>query len=179
MKNFMTIALLLVMVNTYAQQVDSIKTTKVETVTDTVNGEITSKKIKTITLKEQAVKTDPADKGKLNADRIFPPTKVKKTVMVDYDADPFYDEKTTLKYFELNNDNYVFRKSNDGFIMNVLNKDEEVLKANARQTKSGPYYVVNSNEFDGIGFFNKEKKFVLEFYNQKTDKLETIEFAEK
>lgn len=179
MKRFMILASFLTMAYTNAQNVDTMKTTKVETVVDTINGEVVSKKIKTITQKEQAIKINPADKGKVNGDRIFPPTKVKKTIMVDYDSDPFYDDVTTLKYFELNNKKYAFRKSDDGFIMNVINKDGEKLSGNARQTKSGPYYIVNTDAFDGIGYFNKEKKFVLEFYNTKTEALETIEFIEK
>jgi len=179
MKKFMILASLLIVAYTNAQNVDSIETTKVETVADTINGVAVSKRIKTITKKEQAVQLDSADKGKIDANRVFPATKVEKTVMVDYDSDPFYDDVTTIKYFELNNKKYAFRKSGDGFIMNVLDKDGETLSGNARQAKSGPYYIVNSDAFNGIGYFNKEKKFVLEFYNTKTEALETIEFIEK
>ncbi len=162
-----------------AQNVDLVKTTKVDVVKDTIDGKIIERSVKTITIKEQPVKFDPADKGKLNQDRVFPATKVTKTFYIDNDNDPFYEKINTVKYYQKNGRKYSFKSSDDGFsISSIDSKNREEASGNASKSLASPYYIITASDFDGVGYFDDNNNFVIEYYDEKERKLKVIEFVE-
>ena len=113
MKNYITTALILVTGLAVSQNkpTDKITTTQTKIVKAKDGNTTYDKKVKVITTKEQEVKLDPKDKGKIDGDRVFTPTKVTKTILVDNDKDPFYDELTKVKYYKHNGNKYAFEKT--------------------------------------------------------------------
>lgn len=163
-----------------SQNVDKQKTTKVTTVTDTINGKAVERSVKVVTEKEQLIKTDPSDAGKIDADRVFPPTKVTKTFYIDNDNDPFYDKVKKVKYYEMDGETYAFKSSDSGFLISSID-DEKNEKASGSANKSlrTPYYVITSSKFDGVGYFDDNNNFVIEYYDGREKKLKAVEFSEQ
>lgn len=170
----------LIFANLTAQNTDTLKTTKKTVLTDTINDQIIERSVKTVTEKEQEIKLDPADEGKINGDRVFPPTKVTKTYYIDNDNDPFYDKVLKIRYYESNGEKYAFKSSDNGFSINTIddvkNESEEGV---ATKSLSSPYYVIKTTGLNGIGYFDENNNFIIEHFDENTGQLKVIEFTEK
>ena len=62
---------------------DKIVETKTRVINVKEDGKMIEKKVMVKTTKEQKIKTDPKYKGKLNAPRVLPATKVSKVIYID------------------------------------------------------------------------------------------------
>tara|TARA_R110001632_G_scaffold189241_2_gene309782 strand:- start:1223 stop:1687 length:465 start_codon:yes stop_codon:yes gene_type:complete len=54
--------------------------------------------VKTVIKKEQPLKLDPKDRGKVNQGTIETPVMVQRTIFIDNDNDSRYDKKVTMSY---------------------------------------------------------------------------------
>ncbi|WP_299228196.1 hypothetical protein [uncultured Psychroserpens sp.] len=175
MKNLIYAFSLLMITGAYAQNkpVDKVEETKVKTIKVEKDGKIVENKIKVTTKKEQEVMTDPNYEGTVNAPRVFPEVKVTKTVSIDNDNDPFYDSKDEIIYFTNNDSKYAFTSNESGFLMS---DDNNKMFATAVRSSNSQYYILDINNYSGVGYFNDEGNFVVEYYNSDTKMLVNEEF---
>ena len=110
-----------------------------------------------------------------NSTRVATPMKVTKTIKLDRDNDPFYDSETKVVSYNLNNDSYSFTRNERGFAIAT----EQNLYGNARLTSINGYYLINMSDSSGIGYFNKDGDFVIEYYDKEKDKMVTKTFTSK
>ncbi|WP_452226917.1 hypothetical protein [Lacinutrix cladophorae] len=180
MKNLIYIFSLLVFTTTaYAQSnnpVDVIEETKVKTVKVKEDGKLIEKKVKVNTVQKQEVKIDPKDRYDLNGNRMDTPIKVTKTVSVDNDKDANYETKTKVTYYKFDNADYAFIPDEKGFIVAVKNGDKDKAFGKARYSANNMSYIVTTDEYTGVGYFDKNKTFVIEYYDGESDGLVTKEF---
>ncbi|WP_452232197.1 hypothetical protein [Lacinutrix sp. MEBiC02595] len=179
MKNLIYIFSVLMCTGIYAQNnnpVDVTDETEVKIVKVKEDGKIIEKKVKVNTVQKQEVKIDPQDRYKLNGYRIDTPVKVTKTVQVDNDIDPQYDTKTKVTYYKFKDVDYAFVPDEKGFIVSVKKGDENMPFGNARYSARNRSYIVTTEEYTGVGYFDKDKTFVIEYYDGESDGLITKEF---
>ena len=167
MKNLIYAFSLLMVTGAYAQNkpVDKVEETEVKTIKVEKDGKIVEKKVKVTTKKEQEVMTDPNYKGTIDAPRVFPKVKVTKTVSIDNDNDPFYDTKDTLVYYLKNDNNYAFKSNDKGFMMFT---EADKPYGMAIRSSNSQYYLLDMNEYSGVGYFDKKGNFVIEYYDKDT-----------
>jgi hypothetical protein len=178
MKNVIYICLFLFVGNVFSQEkpkniseVEKIKTTKVN------NGEgIVEKKIKVTTREEQAIEFDEKDKNKTDKDIIESPVKVKKTIEIDNDNDRLYDSMVEIGYYEFEGNRYNFRKMNNGFLVSSDNKENSNSFGNIERFNKENHYLFRNAETTGIGYFNNEGNFIIEYYDKKSGELVSKEF---
>lgn len=168
MKNLILVCILLIGTSIYAQDPvkDKIKETKVKTIKVEENGKIVEKKVKVTTAQEQTVKTKLDKDHYENSTRLETPVKVTKTVSIDNDKDPFYDSKTNFVYYTYKENDYKFSRNKTGFVIMTSNGNEDSIFGNARLTSNKEYYLLSTNEYSGIGYFNVEGDFVVEYYDE-------------
>src|SRR5690606_13561476 len=125
MKHVIYIAVFLVPTVFFAQEkptnVSEETTTKTVTVDD--GREVVEKKVKVTTREEQQIKLAESDKHKVNQDVVDSPSKVTQTIEVDNDMDPFFDSKTKSVHYTYNDDNYIFKRNDNGFIVSEVGAD--------------------------------------------------------
>lgn len=143
---------------------DKIVETKTRVINVMEDGKMIEKKVMVKTTKEQEIKTDPNYKGKLNAPRVFPATKVSKVIYIDNDNDPFYDETATVTYYQKDGMVYNFNPTDSGFQI-VDNKSKKMI-GNARFSNNAEVYLFNTKDYSGIGYF-KDNMFVVEYYDDE------------
>ncbi|MFD2823558.1 hypothetical protein ACFS5M_07750 [Lacinutrix iliipiscaria] len=179
MKNLIYIFSLLMFTGLYAQDnnpVDVTEETKVKTIKVAEQGKVVEKKVKVKTLQTQEVKIDPEDRYDLNGNRIETPVKVTKTVMVDNDKDPYYETKTKVTYYKFNDVDYTFIPDEKGFIVTIKKGDSDITFGKARYSVKNMSYIFTTDKFTGVGYFDKHKTFVIEYYDGESDGLVTKEF---
>ncbi|MBR9913808.1 MAG: hypothetical protein GYB32_03105 [Algicola sp.] len=159
---------LLLVTGAFAQEqpVDKVKETKVKTIKTKKNGKTVENKVKVTTTKEQKVMTDPSYKGTIDAPQVFPDVKVTKTVSIDNDQDPFYDSEDKIVFYNKKDKNYKFQSNKRGFLLSDAN-NERVGKA--MRSSNSQYYILDINNYSGVGYFNKDGNFIVEYYDSDTD----------
>jgi len=137
----------------------------------------TEKKVKVVTRETGTVELDENDKNKVNQNRIASPTKVEKMVMVDDDDDNNYDVLKKETYFVLGDEKYTFTPNNSGFNMAFNSIDNTSIKVIKALTSSNQgYYIINGDMYSGIGYFDANHNFVVEYYNKDTNVIEMKTF---
>ena len=127
MKNLLYVIAFLVPTVFFAQEkpknVSEETTTKTITVDD--GKEVVEKQVKVTTREEQQVELAESDKNKVNQQVVPSPSKVTQTVEVDVevDDDPYYDSISESVFYTYDNDNYVFKKNNNGFLVSETDSD--------------------------------------------------------
>lgn len=176
MKHFIYICSLLLVTGVYAQEktpIDKTKETKTKTVKVKKNGKTVENKVKVTTTKEQAVITTPKKNSTIDNNRVYPDVKVTKTISVDNDNDPFYDSEEKIVYYTNSDGKYAFSKNDKGFKI-VSSKQEDL--GYAVKSVNNAYYILNLDNYSGVGYFNNEGNFVVEYYNAELDMLIEKEF---
>lgn len=168
MKKLIIAAILVTGTFAFAQN-DKIKTTKTTKTTVVENGEVINNKVTVVTEKTQEVKFDNTQKHQLNQDRVPAPIAVTKIVMVDNDKDPFYDKLIKVKYYNKDNKKYAFKAEGNSLSISYFEGETEVQIGKAVRSKYNNYYLITSEEMNGIGYFTKDNDFVMEYYDPKTD----------
>lgn len=148
------------------QEETTTKTTRVEK-----DGKVIEKKVKVTTRKEQEVKTKIDKDHPENSNRVATPVKVTQKVAVDNDNDPFYDGETAVQYYTSNENTYAFNPTNDGFIVSKNTPDSGMTYGKARVSKSKRFYVIDLGDQSGVGYFDANGKFVVEYYDDQLDAL--------
>ena len=102
MKTFKNISLLILLLATMSvfaqeqQNIDIIKTTKLEKVKFKIDGVLVAKKIRINETRTQVVDTKPSQSDLLNQERLKTPIKVTKTIIIDDDNDTGFDRATII-----------------------------------------------------------------------------------
>ncbi len=138
--------------------------------------EVVEKKIKVTTREEQDIEFAEKDKKKRDKDIVKSPVKVKKTIEIDNDRGNSYDAKTEIGYYEFNGKQYGFKKVDTGF--SVLEKDHEtpINYGNIVKFNRDNHYLFQNGNDTGIGYFNEDGSFTIEFYDKDTKTVTSQEF---
>ncbi|CAM1366758.1 hypothetical protein [Tenacibaculum soleae] len=177
MKNLFIGLLLVGVITTVNSQTEVVKTTKVEKSQKVdKNGVKYNTKVKVVTEKSQKVKFNPNQKNKLNQKIVDSPITVTKNIMVDNDKDPFYDTKTKVTYFKYKQVKYDFLINQNDLLITYKLKDKDITSAKALKSINNNFYVVAGNDFNGVGYFNSQGDFIVEYKDKKSDKLEYATF---
>ena len=170
MKNLLFSAVFLISGTLLAQ--DNPKEVKQETEVTTVktnHGDKTSaKSVKVVTKETSDIKLN-----KNNQDRVKSDTKVEKEVYVDNDDNTGYQFSTKDTYYISDGGSYIFSPHNQGFGINH-NQDNATSVESAKSwvSSNDEYYIVEGEAHSGIGRFNANGDFVVEYYNKDTQKVE-------
>ncbi|WP_344786634.1 hypothetical protein [Postechiella marina] len=151
--------------------------TKEKTITYNNGESIKERKIKVITRQTSKVKLDSTDKNEINQKRVASAKKVETMVMVDDDANASYDLLSKETRYIKDDKNYKFIPNSKGFNIafdNNNNKFIETSKAWSSQNKGS--YIVKGETYNGIGYFNKQGHFVVEYYDAESQSLKKIKY---
>lgn len=157
---------------------------KEETTVKTVtyhNGDSTKEgKIKVVSKETSNVKLDKADANKVNQDRVAATKKLQTTIMVDNDKDAAYDILTKDTYYISANNEYKFSPDESGFII-AMSDDKNKYKdiGKAWTTQSSRNYIIKGKKYDGIGYFDKDGSFTVEYYDDNSKTIKAMKFDEK
>ncbi|TYC09168.1 hypothetical protein ES677_13475 [Bizionia gelidisalsuginis] len=168
MKTIFFITTLMVGSIAFAQTkpVDKMESTQIKTETVNENGKMVEKKVKIVTKKEQEVKTAPLKSGEIDAPMIETPTKITKTISVDPDNDDRFEEISEITYYTYNDRSYGFKSTNSGFVMSLTSNEAERVFGTARRTQNDEIYVITMNDYSGVGYFNQNNDFVIEYFDK-------------
>ncbi|MGZ0017233.1 hypothetical protein [Yeosuana sp. AK3] len=175
MKN--TLLVLAILFFSFAIAQETPKEVKVETKIKTVKVKTeagtTEKKLKVITKETSDITLDDDDINKVNQNRLKSDVLVEKTIMIDDDADSNYDVLSTETFYKLGNSGYRFSPNNKGFNIDFNVEDSKFKQiGNAWNTSYSHYYIVNDAMYSGIGHFDANGNFVIEYYNKDLDVVE-------
>lgn len=182
MKNTIYILVLLICSTAYAQDkpTEVKKETEVKTVTYKTGKKTKEEKEKIISKETSNVKLDEADANKVNQDRVSATKKVQTTVMVDKDADDAYDIITKDTYFVNLNDDYKFSPNDSGFDITLINDKQEFVSVGKAWNSYNPgTYLISGKEYDGVGYFDKDGNFIIEYYDENSKSIKSVTFNEK
>lgn len=148
----------------------------VKTVKKNDGSGIVEKKIKVTTREEQDIEFAQKDKNKRDKDVVKSPVKVKKTIEIDNNRGNSYDSKTEIGYYEFNGKQYGFKKVATGF--SVLEKELETPNnyGNIVKFNRDNHYLFQNGNDTGIGYFNEDGSFTIEFYDKNTRTVTSQEF---
>ena len=175
MKKLLYVGALLICTGAMAQEKpkEVKEETEVKVVKVKDNDKTTEKKVKVITRETSTVELDDKDINKVNQDRVKSTVKVEKKVMVDDDDDDNYDFLTSETYFILGEEKYIFRPNERGFDMSFAKRNDESMKITKALTSSNQgFYIVNGEINSGIGYFDSNENFTVEYYNKETNMVE-------
>ncbi|HMC02022.1 MAG TPA: hypothetical protein VKN14_13375 [Flavobacteriaceae bacterium] len=150
--------------------------TEKKTVTINDGEKVVEKKVKVTTKEEQKIKLDAKDKHQVNQEIVETPTKVTKTIEVDSDNDVFYDTKTEVSYYTFNDQKYTFQKSSKGFNVSLNDDIDGDLFGHAIRASRNNNYLYKSDDYTGIGYFDDQGNFVVEYYDKDSNGLVKKEF---
>jgi hypothetical protein len=178
MKNIIYACLFLFVGSIWAQEIPKnvSEESTVKTVKTDNGSEVVEKKVKVTTREEQDIEFAEKDKNKRDKDIMKSPVKVKKTIEVDNNRGNSYDSKTEIGYYEFNGKQYGFQKEDTGF--SVLEKDHETPNNYGRIIKFNRenHYLFQNGNDTGIGYFNEDGSFTIEYYDKKTKTVTSQEF---
>jgi len=133
----------------------------------------TEKKTKVVTKETASVELDKRDKNKVNQDQVKSRKKVEKTVYVDNDNEDSYKFLTKETYYVSGDENYVFKPNNKGFDITFHKNNDHLIKiGKAWNSNTDGYYILNGQMNNGIGYFDANGNFAVEYYNKDTDQIE-------
>src|SRR5699024_4834017 len=133
-----------------------------KTVVDNKGAEKVSNSM--IVRQEQKVELSQEDQNKINQSRIEAPTKVTThRTVVKGDNEVMLDKKAT---FVCNGSECDFTPQSSGF--NIVSDDDSGLNATT-YVSSDKNFIVETENGNGIGHFDKDGNFVVEYYDKSTN----------
>ena len=171
MKNLLFIAALILTGTLFAQEKpkEVKQETKVKIVKTNDGQKITKKKEKVVTLETTEIEFDENDKNKTDQDRVNSNTKVEKVVYVDNDDNNGYNFLTKETYYISDGGNYAFSPNKNGF---CINNDKSIEIGKSWVSSNEAYFIVDGEAHSGIGHFNTNGDFVVEYYNKDSQQVE-------
>lgn len=137
------------------------------------NG-VKEKKIKMVKREEGSVKLKAGDSTKVNQSRIPSSTKVEETLLVNSNGDDTFKILDTETYFMSSNGAYRFTPSKSGF--SIISKQNDDNAAEAWETSNGYYLIRGEDINNGIGHFENDGSFVVEYYCSDSDCVKKITY---
>ena len=176
------ISVLAIMLTSFAiaqeKKAANVDVEETETVTTSYvkkDGKVMKEEVKTKVKKETPI-TFEKKTGKLNREKN--PTKVTKTVSINNDWDPFYDEENTVVYYSYDNHYYNFTNDDKGFtVSNMDDKNNVFRSGRAIQLNNSNNYLITTDNYSGVGYFNAEGNFVVKYYDKTNDDVVEIEYV--
>lgn len=151
--------------------VDKMEATKTTTTTVDKNGEkVILSKVKETTRKEQVIKTQQRGGNTVNGDKIDTPIEVTKTMQIDSAWDPFYDVSVKSKTYDFNGEQMTFSSNDSGFLMSST---DDASYGEARETSNRHLYLTTTKGHPGVGYFDSNGSFVIEYYNKEQNMMVT------
>lgn len=175
MKNLILLIAIILSGNLFAQETpkDVKQETEVKTVKIKDADKTTEKKLKVVTRETSLVELDKKDENKTNQNRVESTKKIEKTVFVDNNSDDNYDMLTQETYYVLGDEKYMFTPNKKGFDIKFDEDNNNLIKVgNAWTTSRNGYYILNGDMQSGIGSFDSDGNFSVEYYNKDTDQVE-------
>ncbi len=175
MKNLLFIAALILSGTLIAQEkpTEVKQETEVKTVKTNHGDKVSKKSVKVVTKETANVELDKSDKDKIDQSRVKATTKVEKEVYVDNDDSTGFNMLTTETYFVSDGGTYAFSPNEKGFGMNYNPEDDASVEIGKSWASSNDgYYIVDGEAHSGIGHFNDNGDFVVEYYNKDTQQVE-------
>ncbi|MFD0964742.1 hypothetical protein [Pseudofulvibacter geojedonensis] len=158
-------------------QTEIMKTSEVKKTQKVTNQGVSyNTKVKVITKKTKEKKLDPNQKHLLNQNLVGTPVTVEKTIMIDNDLDPLYDTKTKVKYFKYKGVKYDFLFNEENVLITYTLNDKTITSARMVKSVNNNFYFVEGKDFNGVGYYNKEGDFVIEYNNNISNKSEQVVF---
>jgi hypothetical protein len=178
MKNAIYICLLFLAGNIWAQEKPKnvSEESTVKTIKTNNGSGIVEKKIKVTTRSEQGIEFDENDENNRDKDIVDSPVKIKKTVEIDNDFDNSYDSKTETSYYEFNGKQYNFTKVDTGFSVLIDNNESPNKYGNIVRFNRKNHYLYKNGNDTGIGYFNQDGSFTIEYYDKDTGSVISQEF---
>lgn len=177
MRNVTMLILFVFAITMQAQE--NPKSVKVEETTKTIkvknNKGTTENKLKTIVKEESEVKMNPADKEKVNQERVETPSTVTETNVIDNDTDDTYDFVTKKTYYRHNDLEYTFSPEEKGF--QVATKADSKNVGKAIQSSRPNYYFYDADNDRGFGYFDKDGNFTVEYYDSSTNEIKMEKYS--
>ena len=102
-----------------AQNSELKNETQEKTISYQMDGKTYENSVKINTSVRQAVMTDLEDKGKVNADRVFPPKVVVKKVWIDNNKDDSYDEYVQFSYLTEKEGDFTLVSNGESFVLGL------------------------------------------------------------
>jgi len=155
--------------------------TEVKVVKVKDNEKTTENKVKTVTRETANVELDEKDKNKTNQDRVNSISKVEKEVYVDNDKNDNYDFLTKETFYKFDDKEYVFTPiTNRGFGIAYNMKNRKAVEmGNSYITSVDGYYIVENKNHSGIGHFDENGNFIVEYYNKATKQVEVKSYLKE
>lgn len=178
MKNVIYTLIFLFVANVWAQQTPKnvSEESTVKTVKTNNGSGIVEKKVKVTTREEQKIEFAEKDANKTDKDVVNSPVKVNKTIEIDNDFDNSFDSKTEVTYYEFEGQQYNFKKVNNGFSVLVENNETPDSFGNIVKFKRENHYLFQNGNDTGIGYFNEDGSFTIEYYDKDTRTVTSQEF---
>ena len=154
----------------YSQEkkpIDKMEETKTTKTIINKNGEkVSESTVKVTTKKEQEIKTVQRKGNTPDGDKVETPVKVTKTIQIDSDSDPFFDMTDKKVYYTYNDEKFTFASDEKGFLMT---SPSNTSYGEARKSASNHFYLMTIKGYPGVGYFNNEGTFVVEYYDKDKD----------
>ncbi|MDX1470198.1 MAG: hypothetical protein R3213_01775 [Flavobacteriaceae bacterium] len=178
MKTIVLFLSLLLCGATYAQEKKNNKKEETETKTVKVKTEkgTVEKKVQVKTTEESDIELIENPDHYENMTRVDTPTKVTKTLSIDYDDDPFYDTTEQTQYFTYDGTTYGFEPTERGFAVSKKDGAEANNMAKARLSSISRFYLVEMGEHQGVGYFKDNGNFVVEYFDKDTNSMTVKEY---
>jgi len=178
MKNVIYTLIFLFVANVWAQQTPKnvSEESTVKTVKTNNGSGIVEKKVKVTTREEQNIEFAEKDANKTDKDVVNSPVKVNKTIEIDNDFDNSFDSKTEVAYYEFEGQQYNFKKVNNGFSVLVENNETPDSLGNIVKFKRENHSLFQNGNDTGIGYFNEDGSFTIEYYDKDTRTVTSQEF---
>lgn len=178
MKNLIYTGIFLITGVMFAQEKprSMTETTEVKTVKIDNGQEVVKNKVKVTTREEKQIKLDKDDAGKVNQDRVIhDDKKVVKTIEIDNDNDPFYDSEIELVTYVRDGEEYSFVKNANGFDVSGSSNNKNFGNA-TRSSIDDKYYLFNNEDYSGIGYFDDDGNFNIEYFDRSTNAIMISKF---
>ncbi|KJD32878.1 hypothetical protein PK35_07825 [Tamlana nanhaiensis] len=175
MKNIMYLCAILLTTTAFAQEKnnEAKEETEVKIVKIKDGEKTTEKKVKVVTRETAQVVLDDKDKNKVNQDRVNSVSKVEKMVMVDDDGDDNYELLTKKTFYKIGDKDYLFKPNDRGFDIAFNSEENKFIKTSSAFNTTNGNYLIDHENYAGIGYFNPNGDFVIQYYDKNTDKIVT------
>lgn len=181
MKNLMILLVALVGTTVFGQKspVDKKEETKTKIVKVKSEKDTIETRMQVKTTEEQEVRTVKDPNHPINQDQVKTPKKIIRTTTFDLEDDPFYDKTHTEKYYTYDDKTYKFEPNSYGFAMKDEKSDSQDALGKARLTSVSRFYLIETDGHNGIGYFNENGTFVVEYYDPIKNIMVVKEYVSK
>lgn len=175
MKSLIYISAFLLCTSAFSQteKEEAKEEVEIETVKVNNGSEIIEKKVKVITRETANVELAETDKNKVNQERINSVSKVEKMVMVDNNGDNNYELLTKSTFYKLGDKQYLFKPHDRGFDIAFSKEENKFVKTGSAYNTQNGNYLVDHKNYAGIGYFNENGDFTIEYFDKDKDEIVT------